>query len=89
MNENIGKRPLPMPPGQPGAITATSQVLFFANKQVKIVHTRSNLETVGKIINFTDLGIMVLRADGTMKLIWMNTIVSMEETKIDPSMLSS
>ena len=70
------------------------QVSYFCGRQVVITHAvstaGSSLNTSrGLMKNVTDGGVMMLQADGRHKLIFLGTIYSIEEAKVDQSLLAS
>lgn len=93
MGEANIRRGLPMPPEnhapQITQVQPAHQLAYFCGKQVAITHGKDAWVTRGKMLNFTDLGIMMLLLTGTHKLVWMGTIYSIEESAVDQSMLSS
>ena len=87
MNKIVERMPLPIQP--PAQVSPEAQLGVFLNKPVIVEYARDLQKVQGVLKSVTPLGMMVLRGDGRMKLIWMSTMVSIEEAKVDQSLMAS
>lgn len=89
MNNPVGKMPLPMQP--PANVTPQGQMEYFIHKQVRIEYNAIDKLAVatGRLLSVTGQFMVILTANATQKLIYFGTVVSIEETKVDQSLLAS
>jgi len=86
------ERALPMPPNAANQeLSPQGQMSYFLHKQVRIEYNGIDKLVVatGRLLSVTGQFIVILTAVGTQKLIYFGTGVSIEETKVDQSLLAS